>query len=192
MVHASNTWSDFIDIHVKCSLLSESEHWIVAQTPELFTNTWRELGACQHPCLVSDRYTALCVMEAWAATKTAPCMRGDQCHNARRRCGGLSADYEMNRFITDQFFFLIRSFFLQLYLLSELMQRQRWCCVIVMFVFIWQIFGEEGGPSAYAEFKATLCSFSTINWSFKNQFCDSLTCNGKNGSTAIGLPSWSV
>lgn len=40
-------------------------------------------GACQHPCLVSDRYAELCVMEAWAATKAAGgnsgCMRGDQC-----------------------------------------------------------------------------------------------------------------
>lgn len=44
---------------------------IEAHTLELFTNTWRKLRACRHPCLVSDRYTALCVMEAWAATKTA-------------------------------------------------------------------------------------------------------------------------
>lgn len=160
----------------------------MAQTPELFTNTWRELGACQHPCLVSDRYTALCVMEAWAATKTAACMRGDQCHNARRRCGGLSEDYEMNRFISD-LFLLIRSFLLQLYLLSELMQQQKWCCAIVVFVFIWQIYGEEGGPSAYAEFKATFCSFFYHKLIISKSF---LTCNGKNGSTAIDLPSWPV
>lgn len=42
--------------------------------PKLFTHTWKKnTGTCQHPCLGGDRcfhYTALCVMEAWAATKT--------------------------------------------------------------------------------------------------------------------------